>query len=172
MEPKRSRSASPSADDPVEEEGRPSAQPDARTPGFTPPDLSGLSIAGLSRRRVAWLLAAIVSVWIVAVFARQVGDAAAATDRADRLRLDNATLVSQVDDLQKELDLIGRQSFIEQQARAYGLGARGERPFTLGPDASPLPADAPGSAAVRLGAVSEHSAPLDAWLDLLFGPSR
>ena len=172
MEPKRSRSASPSPDEPAEERGRPATQPDPGPPEFTPPDLSGLSIAGLSRRRVAWLLAAIVSVWIVAVFARQVGDAAAATDRADRLRLDNATLVSQVDDLQKELDLIGRQSFIEQQARAYGLGDRGERPFTLGPDASPLPADAPGSAAVRLGAVAEHSAPLDAWLDLLFGPSR
>ncbi len=172
MEPKRARSTPPSPDESADGRSVPATQPDPDPAGFAAPDLSGLSIAGLSRRRVAWLLAAIVSVWIVAVFARQVGDAAAATDRADRLRLDNATLVSQVDDLQKELELIGRQSFIEQQARAYGLGGRGERPFTLGPDASPLPADAPGSAAVRLGARTEHSAPLDAWLDLLFGPSR
>jgi cell division protein FtsB len=172
MEPKRARSTPPSQDEPAEERGGPATVPDPAGTGFSAPDLSGLSIAGLSRRRVAWLLAAIVSVWIVAVFARQVGDAAAATDRADRLRLDNATLVSQVDDLQKELDLIGRQAFIEQQARAYGLGARTERPFTLGPDASALPADAPGSAGVRLGAVAAHSAPLDVWLDLLFGPSR
>jgi hypothetical protein len=141
-------------------------------PRAAAPDLGGLAIAGITRRRVAWVLAAIVSVWIVFVFARQVGDAGSAADRADRLRLQNAGLVSQVDDLQKELDLVQRQAFIAQEARAYGLGGRGERPFTLGSAAGPLAADAPGSAAVRLGARSTRSTPLDAWLDLLFGPTR
>jgi cell division protein FtsB len=135
------------------------------------PDLASLPIAGITRRRAAWVLAAIVSIWIVAVFARQVGDAGAATGRADRLRVENAVLVSQVDALSKELEVVQRQAFIEQQARAYGLGGARERPFTLGPDASPLPADAPGSASVRLGAGAAHTSPLNTWLDLLFGPS-
>lgn len=171
MEPKRARAASSNPDEAADERLRPTAE-NAGIGRSTAADLSGLAIAGLSRRRVAWLLGVIVSVWIVAVFARQVGEAAAAGDRADNLRIENATLVSQVDDLQKELDLIGRQAFIEQQARTYGLGDKAERPFTLAPDASALPDDAPGSAAVRLGATAERTAPLDAWLDLLFGPSR
>jgi hypothetical protein len=157
--------------DDTAERAQPKTRPDpvARLAG---PDLGGLPIAGITRRRVAWMLGAIVSIWIVAVFARQVGDVAAASDRAARLRLDNAGLASQVGDLQRELDLVQRQTFIEQEARAYGLGARGERPFILGPDAGPLAEDAPGSAAVRLGARSARTAPLDIWLDLLFGPSR
>ncbi len=142
------------------------------SPRQAPADLGGLPIAGITRRRVAWILAAVVSIWIVSVFARQVGDAGAAADRADRLRFENVGLASQVEDLQKELDLVQRQAFVEQQARANGLGGKGERPFTLGPDAGPLPDDAPGSAAVRLGASPDHSAPIDVWLDLLFGPSR
>lgn len=136
------------------------------------PDLGALPIAGITRRRAAWALALFVSIWIVAVFARQVGDAGAAADRADRLRAENAVFASQVEALQDELDLVQRQAFIEQQARAYGLGGANERPFALAPEASPLPADAPGSAAARLGAGPSRTAPVDAWLDLLFGPTR
>jgi cell division protein FtsB len=152
------------------ERDRPATRPDPveRSPG---PDLAGLTVAGFTRRRVAWILATVVSIWIVAVFARQVGDAGAAVDRADRLRLENAGLASQVEDLQQELDLVQRQEFVEQQARANGLGGKGEHPFVLGPDAPPLDVDAAGSAAVRLGATPVRGAPLDAWLDLLFGPS-
>jgi hypothetical protein len=152
------------------ERDRPATRPDPvqRTPG---PDLAGLTIAGITRRRVAWILAAFVSIWIVAVFARQVGDAGAAVDRADRLRGENTGLASLVGELQQELDLVQRQAFIEQQARANGLGGKGEHSFVLGPDAPPLADDAPGSAAVRLGATPPRSAPLDVWLDLLFGPS-
>jgi cell division protein FtsB len=156
--------------EPLDEAFEPTESAVRRRPGA--PDLASLPIAGITRRRAAWVLAAIVSIWIVAVFARQVGDAGAATGRADLLRAENAVLVSQVDALSKELDAVQRQAFIEQQARAYGLGGARERPFTLGPDASPLPADAPGSASARLGAHTASISPLDAWLDLLFGPSR
>jgi cell division protein FtsB len=164
------RAAEPPDSNELPERDRPATRPDPiqRPPG---PDLAGLPIAGITRRRVAWILAAFVSVWIVAVFARQVGDAGAAIDRADRLRLENTGLASQVDDLQQELDLVQRQAFVEQQARANGLGGKGEHPFVLGPAAVPLAADAPGSAAVRLGATSARSTPLDVWLDLLFGPT-
>ncbi len=163
----------PEESDSVERPGRPTpaTRPDPR-PRQTPPDLGGLAIAGITRRKVAWLLAALVSIWIVSVFARQVGDAGAAVDRADRLRFENAGLVSQVEDLKKEFDLVQRQSFVELQARANGLGGKGERPFALGSDATALPEDAPGSEAVRLGATAPRTAPIDVWLDLLFGPGR
>lgn len=159
----------PDSNEPPERDG-PATRPDPveRPPG---PDLAGLPIAGITRRRVAWILAAVVSVWIVAVFARQVGDAGAAVDRADRLRYENSGLASQVEDLQQELDLVQRQAFVQQQARANGLGGKGEHAFVLGSDAAPLAADAPGSAAVRLGATQARTSPLDVWLDLLFGPS-
>jgi hypothetical protein len=74
--------------------------------------------------------------------------------------------------LERELELIGRQAFIEQAARSYRLGTGTEIPFTLDPDAPPLPADAPGSAAVKLGAEPANRSPLDAWLEVLFGPER
>lgn len=148
----------------------PKTQPDpaVRLPA---PDLGGLSIAGITRRRVAWTLAAIVSIWIIGVFARQVADVAAASDRAQHSRVQNVGLASEVSDLKRELALVQRQAFVEQEARAYGLGASGERPFALAADAPPLAEDAPGSAAVRLGARPVRTAPLDVWLDLLFGPS-
>ncbi len=165
------RGPEPSGPDDRPERPTPATRPDPR-PRSAGPDLGGLSIAGITRRRVAWILAAVVSIWIVSVFARQVGDAGAAADRADRLRLDNAGLASQVEDLQQELELVQQPSFVEQQARANGLGGKGERTFALGPDASPLPADAPGSAGVRLGASPARTAPIDVWLDLLFGPTR
>ena len=131
MEPKRTRVRVADPDETAER--APSVRPPDRGTGRSPPPTCpACRSPGSAGAGSPGSSAAIVSVWIVAVFARQVGDAAAAADRADRLRIDNATLVSQVDDLQKELDLIGRQAFIEQQARAYGLGDKAERPFTLG----------------------------------------
>lgn len=134
------------------------------------PSLHDLPIAGLTRRRVAFGLAVLVSAWIVIVFARQVGDAQAATARAEQLGLENTALVRQVEDLEDELDLIQRESFVRLEARAYRLGGTDEVAFRLGPDAPELAADAPGSAASRLGAASRPSSPLESWLALLFGP--
>ncbi len=74
--------------------------------------------------------------------------------------------------LTEERALIQEQAYIEIEARAHGLGGRQEHPFSLAPDASPLPADAPGSASAALGATAQRSAPIDAWLDLLFGPGH
>jgi len=135
-------------------------------------DLAGLSVAGITRRRIAILMAALLSAWIVLALSRQVGEAAEATNRADQLGRDNQTLSAQIDTLTQERTLIQEQAYIEIEARAHGLGGRQEHPFQLAPDASALPADAPGSAAVALGASTDHVAPLDAWLDLLFGPGH
>ena len=67
------------------------------------------------------------------------------------MRASNATLARDVAAAQHELTLIQQQAYIQQQAREYRLGRPREIPFILADDAPPLAADAPGSAAVRLG---------------------
>ena len=132
------------------------------------PDLSGLPIAGITQRRVAIVLGAIIAAWIVLLFARQVGDASAASSRAELMVAENAVRHAEIAGLERELDRIQQRRFILQQARAHGLGGHKEIAFTLDPDAPPLPDNAPGSAALRVGAPPAVS-PLESWLSLLFG---
>jgi hypothetical protein len=134
--------------------------------------LDGLAIAGLTRRRAGWIAAAAFTMWIVLVFARQVSDASAKSGQVDERRAQNAALQSDVAALQQELVLIQKQAYISQQAHAYRLGDEQDRPFTLAADAPGLSANAPGSAAARLGAVRLARAPLETWLSILFGPGR
>ncbi len=135
------------------------------------PDLSTLPIAGVTRRHLAGLIGVLVAVWVVIVFARQVGEAQAAASRAETLASDNAARTVVVEGLARELAQIQRQPYVEQQARGYRLGGTKEIPFTLADDTPPLPDDAPGSASVRLGADRSRVSPLERWLTLLFGPT-
>ena len=135
------------------------------------PSLTGVGIAGLNRRRVAWILGLVLTAWIVVVFARQVGDASAKASEADAARDTNAEMATMVGSLQRELALVQREEFIEQQAHGLGLGDEKDHPFALAANAPALPANAPGSAAVRLGARPQEESPLDSWLSLLFGPA-
>ena len=135
-------------------------------------DLTGLSIAGFTRRRVGWVAAGLVSIWIVIVFARQVGDAAAASSRAVQLAEDNAALAAEVQSLQAEVDLTVRPEYVAIAARGVGLGEPHEIPFALGPSVTAPVDGAPGSASVRLGARAERQTPLESWLSLLFGPGN
>lgn len=132
--------------------------------------LADLPVAGLTRRRIALLLGAVVAAWVILLFAHQIGQASEASARADAMRTSNAALRSDVMALQSELALIQRQSYIEQQARAYRLGTAREIPFALADNAPALPPDAPGSAAMRLGATTDRPGPLQQWIRLLFGP--
>jgi hypothetical protein len=141
--------------------------------GFQPfgpggPDLAALPIAGITQRRMAILLGALVAAWIVLLFARQVGDASAASGRAEAMVADNAVRHAEIAGLERELDRIQQRRFILLQARAHGLGGHNEIPFTLDPDAPPLSANAPGSASLRVGASGSVS-PLESWLSILFG---
>jgi hypothetical protein len=154
----------------------PSEPGDATVPGGPratpdPPDpaLDGIGVVGITRRRVAWLLAAIVATWIVIVFARQVGEAQAASARADAIAVQNTALAADVSALQRELDTIQQPAFVAQQAAANGLGRPAERPFRLAAGAPSLGPDAPGSAEVSLGARERAPTPLESWLSLLFG---
>lgn len=163
------RSTPPGSADPA---GFDDATSDASSEHGSPglPDLSVLPVVGINRRRLAFLGAAFATVWIVIIFARQVGEASAASGRVEQLRQDNAQLATDVEALEREFELIQGEPYILLQARAYGVGGPRDIPFSLSerPD---LPEDAPGSAAVRLGAQPEPDTPLESWLSLLFGPS-
>jgi hypothetical protein len=88
----------------------------------------------------------------------------------DELRRANAQLAADVAALEREYQLIQGEPYIMQQAHGFGLGGPRDIAFTL--SARPnLPPDAPGSAAVRLGATADPETPLESWLSLLFGPS-
>jgi hypothetical protein len=134
--------------------------------------LRALPVAGIGRRRLGWIIGAVISVWIVAVFARQVGEASAAAARADHVRSENAAIATQVAALQHERDVVQERSFVEFQARKWGLGNAQDQRFSLAQNAPPLPSNAPGSASVRLAPDPTPQTPLEAWLSLLFGPSR
>lgn len=134
-------------------------------------DPSTLPMPSLSRRRVVTAAGVLAALLLTAGFVRQVGEAAAATDRADDLRAQNAALRDEVAGLERDLGHVQDPRFIRLAGRAFGLGGPGEIPFALAPGAPSLPPDAPGSASVRLGSEAAASSSLDAWLDVLFGPS-
>ena len=157
--------AAPEQSDPGEADAREVAGPPSAIP-----DLSALPIAGIGRRQVALVLGGVVAMWIVLMFARQIGDAAAATTRAEDLAAANETLRDDIEASRRELQLIQRKDYILQEARAYGLGKGREVPFSLAADAPSLPPDAPGSAAVRVGADTTPPTPFERWMELLFGP--
>jgi hypothetical protein len=138
----------------------------SRRTGSLPP-LGRRPVVGLSRRRLAILVGAIVVFWIVVVFARAVADRASSVARAEAVGRDAAAAVSQLVAERFELLLIQTPAYIRLEARAYGYGPPGERAFAL-EEGGPPPA-----AITPLGgqpASSRTRSPLEAWLQLLFGP--
>jgi hypothetical protein len=149
---------------------RPTTPPEARTePAVRKLDPAALPMPSLSRRRVVTAAGILVASLLAISFIRQVGEATAATNRAADLRAANEALQAEVAQLQWDLTRVQDPRFIELEGRAFGLGARGEVPFALAAGAPALEADAPGSAAVRLGAAPLNPSPLDVWLEVLFG---
>jgi hypothetical protein len=164
----RSRATGDEAAGEIPEPVWPARQP---RPVLAPaPDPTALRMAGISPRRLLQVVAIVAVAWGMVSFGRQVASASAATAHAAELRAANADLQDQVAAMQRELSLIQERRYIDQQARAYRLGTAKEIPFALEAGAPPLPDDAPGSAANRLGADTLGGGPLDHWLELLFGP--
>ena len=150
VRPLESRAADDAADDPARA-GAPGAGSTA-----TAPDLAALPIAGITRRRVASSPARCLPP----------GSSSCSPVRSARRRPrrhEPTTSPGQrrppaeVAALERELDLIARQRYIEQQVAAYGLGGPHEIAFALATDAPACAADAPGSAAVRIGAGARPS---------------
>ncbi len=75
--------------------------------------LLDLPVAGMTRRRIALLLGALVAAWVIVLFAHQVGQASEASARAEAMRASNASLTANVAALQAELDLIQRQAYVD-----------------------------------------------------------
>jgi cell division protein FtsB len=148
----------------------PAAPPETPVAAAALGSLADLPVAGLTRRRIGLLVGAVVAAWVIVLFARQVSEAAEATQFADAMRASNAALQQHVDALAREKYLIQREAYIDQQAREYRLGTTREIPFILADDAPALGPDAPGSAGVKLGARPDVATPLESWLRVLFGP--
>ncbi len=165
-EPRDTPGSTKSADEPAP----PAAEGDQRAPAGAP-SLGELGIAGISRRRIAWILVTIAAAWIVVGFAGQAAEASKATALVAQERARNAEVGARTDALRRELELVTQQRWILQQARAYQLGSPAERSFALAPNAPALAADAPGSPARRLGATVDRPTPLESWLEVLFGPA-
>jgi len=132
-------------------------------------DPAALPMPSLSRRRVVTAAGILIASLLALSFVRQVGEAAAASDRATELREANAAMRDEVERLERDLAQVQDLRFIRQEGRSYGLGGKGEVPFALAGGAPDLAADAPGSASVRLGVEPRPKTPIDAWLEVLFG---
>lgn len=124
---------------------------------------------GLTRRRIAMLVAGLFALWLIGVFARQVGEATAASDQADQLRARNAAAQTEVESLRRELALIKQPAFVAEMARGYSLGGPGEIPFVVDPKAPAPGPDAPGSQGIKPDEQSTPASPLEMWLRTLFG---
>jgi hypothetical protein len=133
----------------------------------SPSPLGRRPVAGLTRQRLAILAGAVVVVWIVVVFARAVADRASTVARAEAVGRDAAAAVSRLVAERFELLLIQTPAYVRLQARAFGYGPPGERAFAL-EEGGPPPASITPLGADEAG--SGPRSPLEAWLQLLFGP--
>jgi cell division protein FtsB len=103
---------------------------------------------------------------IVFVFAGTLARATELDQEAARARAEVAALEERLAAGNAEVEFLRSDRFLEQQARVVGYGERGEQPFRLPADApSPEPIVPLGGRVDR----SVASAPLEAWLELLFG---
>lgn len=123
---------------------------------------------GLSERRgaAAVVLGLFVGGGLVFVFA---GTLARSTDlegQAEKARAEVAALEARVEAGRAEVEFIKSEAFLDQQARAVGYGTPGETRFRLPPNAPP---PAPITPLGSDDGDDVATAPLDAWLELLFG---
>jgi cell division protein FtsB len=118
---------------------------------------------------LAVLVLALAATWVVLVFGQALNEADAVEEQAAAARAENAALRARLEAGREEVAIIQGDEFVRLQARAYGLGERGERVFALrpgAPDPEPI---------VPLGAAASPAlpqTPLDDWLDLLFGSGQ
>ena len=120
----------------------------------------------LSRRSAAISGSLLATAWLVLVFGSALGDVNAAQRRAQQMRHDNAALQMRLDQGRAEIDLIQTDDFLRLQARAYGMGERGERAFALEAGTPLMEPIVPLGDALT---PEPPRSPLDEWLRLLFG---
>src|SRR5688500_3791771 len=84
-------------------------------------DPASLPMPSLSRRRVVTVAGILAAALMTLGFVRQVGEASAATARADDLRAANVALREEVAGLAKDLGQVQDPRFIKLAGRAFGL---------------------------------------------------
>ncbi len=145
---------------------RPESPAGAPATGTAVPPQPPLGVAGLDRRSLALVAAALVTAWLVLVFGRAISQSNAVDAAAATLRAQDAALAQQVADRQSELAVIQSPAFLALEARAYGYGKPQEQVFALQPGAPPPPSITPLGDAPS---PPPPPSPLDAWLRLLLG---
>lgn len=122
----------------------------------------------MERRSAVALVLLFAAGWIAFIFAGSIARATDLEAQLDDARLRTAALKAEVDAGLAELKFVESTAFLEQAARSIGFGTEDEQAFAL-------PADAPPPAPVPIvGATTSRTlpeAPLEAWLELLFGSS-
>jgi hypothetical protein len=119
-----------------------------------------------SRNHLIVLVIIVIGAWVVVGFGRTITSMNAAMDTQAALTSETQALRAQLDAGERELILVQTNGFQALEARAFGLGAPGEVAFGLETDAPPAPVVVPlGST----GTAAVANAPLEAWLNLLFG---
>lgn len=135
----------------------------------SPSSVRGWRSFRFRRLHLAVILIGVVAIWLVFVFARALSDVDQATTRQQAIAAEAAALQQRLDADHRELELVQTDAFQRMQARAYGMGAPGERIFSLPQDAPSPPPITPLGASAKGADVEQPQTPLDAWLALLFG---
>jgi cell division protein FtsB len=161
---RRRRPASSGQETPPTLDSSPGVRPGGHRP-VAPP--GGVSPRHLERRTVGLVALLVVGIWLVVVFGHALADANTINADAARARAENDALRARVEAGRREIAFIQTDTFLSLEARAYGMGRRGERAFALEPGApSPPPL-------VPLGGEPSPQVPptpLEEWVALLFGP--
>jgi cell division protein FtsB len=116
--------------------------------------------------QVGLLAGLVVALWFVLAFGRTMAQLSEASARTSAVRADNAALTERLAQAQQEAALLQSDAYIRFAARSFGMGGPGETAFGLEPGA---PSPAPMIPLGETAPAKSVSAPLDSWLEMLFG---
>jgi hypothetical protein len=118
------------------------------------------------RSQLGLIVLIVVALWVLLGFARTLTQLNMATNRETAIGAESAQMSARLEAGRLELQLVQTDAFQGLQARSYGMGAAGERVFSLESDAPAPPVIVPlGSSLSDV----QPQRPLDAWLRLLVG---
>lgn len=124
------------------------------------------TVPSVGGRVLLAVVALTLVIGIVVVFSGTLTRSTDMEARAEQARAERDRAQAAVEAGELELQFVRSDEFVLWQARALGMGEKGEQPFEL-PEDAPSPAPI-----VPIGPQDEGPrpmAPFDAWMELLFG---
>lgn len=110
----------------------------AGTPPRTPRDRIARIGGRIPGRAALWaVVAVILAGWLVIAFSGVLGESAELRERVARERAINEEMRARADAGAREIALLDDDGFLDQLARAWGLGAGRERAFSLADHEAP-----------------------------------